>query len=76
VKVRTFGSGHEPALVSERLLEGPQIDFLCPGRTLLAMDLPIGIGDRIDAKQTVLPALLGEVRLSAQEAIAFDATID
>jgi len=40
------------------------------------MDLPIGIGDRVDAKQTILPALLGEVRLSAQEAIAFDATID
>src|SRR5262249_9843303 len=61
---------------SERLPERPQIDFLRPGRTLLAMDLPIGIGDRIEAKHTALPARFGEIRLTAQQPIALDSAVD
>jgi hypothetical protein len=33
-------------------------------------------GDRVDAEQTILPALCGEIRLPAQEAVAFDAAVD
>lgn len=61
---------------SKRFLVGPQIDFMGPGRALLAMDLPVGFGDRIDPEQTVVAALGGELRRAAQEALACDAAVD
>jgi hypothetical protein len=35
---------------SERFLERPQVEFLRPGRTLLAMDVPIGFSEFVDAE--------------------------
>jgi len=40
------------------------------------MDLPIGVGNRIDAKQTALPALASDFGLPAQETVALDAAVD
>src|SRR5947209_928183 len=40
------------------LPERTQVDFLGPGRWLLAMNLPIGLGDRLDAEEAALAALL------------------
>src|ERR1700676_1811430 len=47
---------------SECFLVWPQIDFLRPGRTLLAMDVQKGVGDRIDTEETVLPTLFDQCR--------------
>src|SRR5262249_48087047 len=43
---------------SKRLLERPQVYLLGPGRAVLAMDLPVSLGDRRNAEQTILTALL------------------
>jgi hypothetical protein len=40
------------------------------------MDVPIGFGDGIDAKQAVLASLLEQVRCSADQPLPFNAAID
>ena len=42
---------------SEALLVGAQIELLRPGGAALSVDVPIGVGDRIDAEQPVLATL-------------------
>src|SRR5262245_11969498 len=63
-------------LASERFLERAQIHLLRPGRALLAMDIPIGLGDGLDAEQTVLATFLAQGRRPAEQPIAVDAAID
>src|SRR5262249_54168302 len=60
----------------ERLLERPQVYLLGPGRALLAMDLPVGLGNRLDAEQTVFAALLHDLRPPAAQAVPVDAAVD
>src|SRR5262245_66080507 len=61
---------------SERFLEWAQIDLVCPSRAWLAVDLPIGLGDRVDAKQAILAALLEEVRRAPEQPLPIDAAVD
>src|ERR1700674_53281 len=37
----------------EKLLEWPQIPFVGPGRPVLPVKMPIGLGDRIDVQQSI-----------------------
>src|SRR5437870_2039721 len=61
---------------SEALLERPQIDLMRPGRSRLAVELPIGFGDRLDPEQTVLTAFFDDLRPSLAQAVAVDAAVD
>src|SRR5712691_6731659 len=63
-------------LPSEAFLEGPQVDFLRPGRPRLAVDLPIGLGDGVDAEQPVGTALLDQLRPAAEQPLAGNAAVD
>src|SRR5258706_13800952 len=60
----------------ETLLERAQVDLVGPGRARLAMDLPVGLGDCVDAEQAVLAALLDDLGATAAQAVAVDAAID
>src|SRR5215831_8607188 len=60
------------ARISERFLERAQVHLLRPGRALLAMDVPIGLGDGLDAEQTVLATVLAHGRCPAEQPIAVD----
>src|SRR5947209_12516758 len=54
----------------------PEIDFLRPGRALLLVDVPVGLGDCIDAEQSVLAALLQQARSTPKQTLAMYAAID
>ena len=60
VQTRDFCSRAAFAAALERFLERPQVDFLRPGGTRLAMDVPVIFGDRVNAKQTVFSAFLDQ----------------
>src|SRR5262249_17767342 len=60
----------------EWLPEGTQIDLVRPGGAVLAMDLPIGFRDGLDAEQAVGTAFLQEAGRSAQQSLTRDAAVD
>ena len=52
------------AAMSKQLFEWPQIEFVGPSASRLTMQRPIGVGDGLDRKQTVLAFgtnIVGEV---------------
>src|SRR5260370_2654629 len=61
---------------SETLLERPQIEFEGPGGSLLAVDLPKGLRDRVDTEQTILAAFRHDLRPRLAEAVAIDPPVD
>src|ERR1700722_12260569 len=47
-----------------------------PCRALLGVDMPIGVGDCVDAEKAVLAALGAELRSATQQPLAGDAAVD
>src|SRR5437016_14566126 len=60
----------------KRFLERPEVDLLRPGGPMLAMDVPVRFGDRIDAEHAVLAALGGAFGVAGADAIAIDRAVD
>src|SRR5205823_13476660 len=61
---------------SEALFERPQIDLVRPRRSRLAMELPVGFDNRLDAEQAILAARFDDARHGFAQALAVDPTID
>src|SRR5713226_2542361 len=61
---------------SETLLERPQVELEGPGGSLLAVDLPKGLRDRVDTEQTILAAFRHDLRPRLAEAVAIDPAVD
>src|SRR5690242_11147006 len=68
------GSGG--CLASEWFLERAQIDLVAPGRRMLPVDLPVGLGDRVDIEQAVRALLRAPLRETAVDPLAVDAAVD
>jgi hypothetical protein len=47
-----------------------------PGRTRLLVNVPVGFGDGLNAKETLLATLIEEARHPANKTLAIDATVD
>src|SRR4051812_33536 len=60
---------------SKPLFERAQVDLLRPSRARLPVDVPIGLGDRIDVEQTVLAALVSQLGRPRSKAVAVDPAI-
>src|SRR5229473_6483639 len=61
---------------SEALLERPQVELEGPGGPLLAMDLPIGLRDRVDTEQAILATLRHDLGPRLAEPLAIDPAVD
>jgi hypothetical protein len=60
----------------ETLLEWPQIQFVRPGRPVLPVKMPIGLGDRIDVQQSIGATFDPKLGGGRVEFFAIDATVD
>jgi hypothetical protein len=69
-------SNVKPERVSEWFFERAQIHLVRPCRALLAMDIPIGVSNGIDAKQAVLATVRRQARHSAEQPVAVDPAIN
>ena len=63
-------------LASERLFVRPEIDLVRPGTVVLAMKMPVAVGDRLDVQKTVGAGLFLAIGHARQQALALDAAVD
>src|SRR5262245_9655453 len=70
------GLGESIARRLERFAVRPEVEFLGPGGALLGVQMPVGVGDRVDPEQAVLTALGGKLRGAVQQALTGDAAVD
>src|SRR5271165_2816851 len=70
------GRARSTGLPLEALLEWPEFDLLRPGRTMLTVDLPIGLGDSLDVEEPVFSLLLKHLRPSLSETFPVYAPVD
>ena len=60
----------------EGLCPGSQIELLRPGAAVLVVQLPIGVGDRVDAEQSVWSPLIPQLGQAAEQARPADPSVN
>src|SRR5580704_1051208 len=61
---------------SERFLVRPEVDLVRPGAAVLAMEMPVAVGDRLDVQKAVRAGLVLAVGHARQQPVALDAGVD
>src|SRR5881296_4095471 len=62
--------------ILERLLEGSEVELVCPGGLRLLVQVPVGIGEAREADEAVLAHRLRELRDALDDLVTGDAAVD